>query len=227
MGKRIAILLALILGSVGCAKEIPLSETWALRMPGTKNVQELEPEHYGKSQQGLAEEQQLEHLTQSFSHQIPQLINEKAKSKPIGEGFVVIGTGKQALEDIKKALDTTPPTTLPANEELTLFFYSRLYGSYVHLKHVARSDKTVTIEFAFVTHRTKDMTNHFALIPLGKLSPGNYEVKITPSSNKRLSGKGWTLESAAKDFVCQPFRFLVRNSDELEEKKITGVRTIN
>jgi hypothetical protein len=212
MGGRVAILLALLFNSIGCAKEIPLSGIWALQMPGTKNVQDLEPEHYGKSQQGLSEEERLEHLTESLTYQIPQIINQKVESKPIGEGFVVTGSGKKALSNVKSALESGAPETLPANTELALFFYAREFGSRVHLKHVERSENDITIEFAFVSHGLKMMSNHFALIPLGKLPPGEYHVNIIPSIRNR-SGTADNPERAyslAKEYVSQPFVFSIK-----------------
>jgi hypothetical protein len=212
MGGRVAILLALVLCcSCSVGTEIPLNRIWALRMPGTKNVEDLEPEHHGKNLRSLPQEEQLEHLTQSLTYQIPQVINDKPQDQPIGPGFVVVGTGRVALENVKVALDTAPPKTLPANEDLTLFFYSRFLGSYMHVKRVTRNVNNIVIDFVFVSHGLKTMTNHFALIPLGKLPVGDYHVEIVPSIANRSGVVHDPARAAsfAKEYVCQPFSFSV------------------
>lgn len=211
MGGRVAILLAIILCCCSCGQEIPLNQIYALRMPDTKNVEDLEPDHYGKSQQKLSEEDQLWHWTESLTYQITEIINDRPQDKPVGLGIVVVGTGKEALENIKKALTTSPPKTLPTNEDLTLFFYARELGSHVNVKSVQRSENDITIKFEFVSHGLRTVTNHFALIALGKLVPGQYRVNIVPSIRNRsgVVDDAPRAESLAKKFVCRPFSFSV------------------
>jgi len=210
MGGRIAILLVLLLCCCSCnsGEVIPLDQIWAERMADTKNVQDLEPEHYGQSQQGLSEEEKIEHLMQSLTYQVRRIIEERTEGNLPGPGFVVSGIGREALINVKQALDTSPPASISADEEVTLFFFSRLSGSYVWLRNVKRSENRIIIHFEFVPHPEKILTSHFALIPLGKLAPGKYDVEIKPLSKATLR-ENWTLEEAAAYFVSGPFSFSV------------------
>jgi hypothetical protein len=61
--------------------------------------------------------------------------------------------------------------------DITLVFYSRLSGSYVHLRRVIRDGNVITLQYRFVAHGSREITTHFALVQLGKLPAGKYEVK--------------------------------------------------
>lgn len=208
MDGRVAILLALCC-STGCAKEIPLSEIWALNMPGTKSIRELEPEHYGTNIRSLPEEEQIEHLEQSLSFQIEQTIKRQTENNTIKPGFVVAGTDKEALSNVLDTLDSANPSqTVPADEEIAVFFYSREFGSYVHLESISITENTLTLTYRFVKHSTKTTEANFALIPLGKLPAGQYKVEMVQLP---VEGEHSTNLS---NIVCKPFRFSVTKQRE-------------
>jgi hypothetical protein len=210
MGGRIAFLLALAFCcSCSAGEAIPLDRIWALNMPGTKSVRELEPEHYGKNVRSLPEEEQIEHLQQSLSFQIQQTIKRQTENRPIGPGFVVTGTGKDALHNVMESLESASRSqTVPADEEIAVFFYSREFGSYVHLERVSMVENTLTLSYRFVKHSTKTTEANFALIPLGKLPVGQYRVEIAQLPVER------EIRADLSDIVCKPFQFSVSKEGE-------------
>ncbi len=70
------------------------------------------------------------------------------------------------------------PDTFPVDSELTIAFYSYSSPRYTHVHEVERVDNRIDIRFLLVPHQTKNMTKHLALIPLGKLSEGQYQVNM-------------------------------------------------
>jgi hypothetical protein len=69
------------------------------------------------------------------------------------------------------------PKVVPAGE-VSLVFHARYAGQYVYVEKVSREGTVVTLQYRFVVHRTREMTAHLALISLGELRPGKYEVRM-------------------------------------------------
>lgn len=103
---------------------------------------------------------------------------------------------------------------LSSEKEVTIAFFSYLSGSYVRLDGVGRERPVITIKYHFVAHATMDMSLHFALIPLGVLRDGEYEVKIVQLPSTILDGDEGMIRpsdpDAMKHIVCEPFSFVVR-----------------
>lgn len=223
MSRRIAILLALILScSISHAEdsvEIPLSEIWALRMPGTRDVKELEPEAYGPEARALSETEQFQRFNSSNTQQIRNSLELEPDSdapgpKKPGKAFAVVGTGKKALTEAKEILSgrKKPQSSFSANSRLSIVFYSLQSGSYVHLTSVERQGNRINIHFQFVPHFTDDMSDHFALIPVMQLPHGEIEVQIIQESMKDQYGIGEGLEANSDwqdHVICKPFSFTV------------------
>jgi hypothetical protein len=145
--------------------EIPLSEIWALHMPGMRDVQELEK---GKPSN--------KRMMRDFGKAL-DLQPKDGVAKP---AFAVVGTGFEALREARDIMlgRRKPPKVLPADKELSVVFSSHEFGYYVHIHEVFIRDSSVTIKYRFVPHRTKELTRHFALIPIGKQPPGTVSVNI-------------------------------------------------
>jgi len=165
-------LLFLLLASAAHAEEIPLKSIWAANMPSLRNIRELEPRTEG-------DHRQFGPLMDTIYRTMRGSRSGDAWGRPdAGPGFPVPSEGISALNavyDIIVGLHDRP-TTVRAGE-VSIVFFARKSGQYCHLEKVAREGNMITLTYRFHAHRTGDVSNHFALIPLGALEPGKYEVR--------------------------------------------------
>ena len=179
-------------------KVIPLKEIWAYNMPGTLNVQKMDPDQPG----GLFEE--IRRSLWAFP----------SKDKDARKGFAVSGTGLEALRQVHAVLveEQDPEQTFPANSDISVAFFSYQDSRYVHLHRVERQGNVVNIRYRFVPHETEEATTHFALIPLGKLSSGEYRVNViqSPLEQKYVEQGFRSLsDTIARRIVCNSFSFSI------------------
>jgi hypothetical protein len=185
--------------------EIPLKEVWAWGMPGTKSIHELDPQIVKEAREFATHKQRasmlevLAHklkdksLVYRFFSKLKALPEDKRPSK----GFVVSGTGLVALRNAVTRLGETSGALLEG--EVTLVFFTREAGVPVHLKKVSRCGNKIDIRYVLGSHDVDVRTDQIAMIPLGKLASGTYEVdiQIAPPHEK----------SRAFHKVCDPFSF--------------------
>ncbi len=175
---------------------IPLDQIWAYNMPGTKRLEKVEDRRSAK---------ELREIRTSLS--TTQLKRGMARA-----GFVVVGEGIGAVQGAHAVLveGKKAPQQLPADTEISLVFFSCQFGRYVQLQKVVRDDNVIEVQYQFIPHKSKEVTQHFALIPLGKMVPGNMRVKITqvPMAREFVSA-GWqpVQPDTERRIVCQPFSF--------------------
>jgi len=227
--KRIvwAVLMLFLAANSGCAREepgveIPLNTIWGWEIPGTRDIKTLEPDHFGPAVRELPGQEQNELLYSSLTYLISEaLYHQVEKKRPIGPGFAVQGTGRHALEAVKVMLEQEQLLiqTFSHGTEVSLFFFTRDSGHYVHLKDVRQLEQAVVISYRFVPHSdigvtTKQLTKHFALIPLGKLAVGKYSVQILRSPmEKRYQKHGRpTSQELVEKLICKSFSFSVEPS---------------
>jgi len=199
--------------------EIPLSEIWAYNMPGTRDVQDLEPEVKAaierlKTLPREEMEKQFRRLLEdSLVWQIRKPLHQR--SKQAVSGFAVSSPEPELLQAVRDVLTGKEKRTdsFAAGSDITVVFFSRLSGTLVHIDHVERRGNTVEIQYRVVPHLDLYLSEHFALIPLGKLPSGFYQVKVVqgPMEQKYLDYgyKQGTPAQAAK-FVSQSFTFEVQ-----------------
>ena len=205
------------LQSEGETIEIPLTEIWAYRMPGTKDVLKLEPEVYGDVARKLSSEEVSRRLHKSLIQEIRQGLQDNPlrhlrKPTPTHDyiGFAVAGTDKDALKEVHRVLarDSVPQSSFPKDGEISLCFYSRQAGSYVHLTSIQQSGNEIEIHFQFASHFTSEMSEHFTLIPVESLKPGRVSVKVIQDPNKKQTeiwhapavNKEWEKQLVSGDF---------------------------
>jgi hypothetical protein len=215
----LAFLFCCSVGHAEEAVEIPLGEVWAYGMPGTRDVQELEPEAYGREARSLSESEQFERINKSIIQQIRQSLQLESNSdaqgrKKPGKAFAVVGTGREALIEAKTILSgrKEPQTSFPADSKLSIVFYSLEAGSYVHLTSVDRQGNRLYIHFQFVPHFTAEVSSHFALIPVADLPSGKIEVPIVQEPMKDEYGirKEPKINSDWQEqVICKPFSFII------------------
>ena len=89
------------------ANTIPLDKIWAYEMPGTRDVRELEPDHFGKHVADLPGEQQLKLLHGSLVQQIIRSLIYLREEESVNaqSGFAVSGdvTGVRFIGAMIKA----------------------------------------------------------------------------------------------------------------------------
>jgi hypothetical protein len=205
--------------SNGSTQTIALDQIWALAIPGTHDIRELEPEKFGERIRTLSSEEQARLFQDSKMLQL-QVALEKGKPSA-GEdarpGFAVLGTGREALDGACDVLvnGQKPDDSFPFGSNVTLVFFSHRCAQYVQLVNVERRDKTFEIKYRLVSS-TLDFTGHVALIPAGKLPTGKYQVEIIQmpggkDSTGRITG-GLPPDKAAQ-VVCRSFSFSIANRE--------------
>lgn len=183
---------------------IPINQIWAYRMPGTKPVQELD-----KLEEAATRDELNRSPVFQIANALSTRINEDEAPLP---AFVVPGVGKEALENAAFVFEGKEQlsATFSTDEDLTLVFHARESGWYIHLVSVEKLGSTIRIKYRPVSHITSDVTKHFALIPLGKLNEGTYQVLVEclePTSNV---GTPHTNMFESWRLVAQDFMFQVR-----------------
>jgi hypothetical protein len=93
-----------------------------------------------------------------------------------------------------------------------LIFYTRLSGYFVHLESIERVDNRFIVTYRFVEHPSRNLSFHFALIPLGKMSAGTYEIEMKQAAPIDDAGRRITLEQDLNWVVCQNATFYVEGS---------------
>jgi hypothetical protein len=201
----------------GSAVEIQLKEVWALEMPGTRDITELEPAPVGMRYGPLTDEIRYalgskRHHDRSRNRKLtgyrdtafgPQPVYSFPPLKPVGEGFAV--AGDDPLREAHAVLfkDATRSDLLTG--PVTLVFYSMLAGSYVYLDKIEREGFTITLTYHLQGHMELESTSHFALVPMGRLQPGKYAVRI------QRKGPTWkNSEEIVEAIICKPFSFEVK-----------------
>jgi hypothetical protein len=178
-------------------REIPLKEIWALEMPGTLDIRELP--------KGSRRDLEI-----AFADRILHSPHFRADDRPT-KGFAVVGVGEAALNEADKVLaqGDGPAKQMPANADVSIVFFSAFFNRYVHLTSVDMRKGRIAIDYVLVPHMSKEMTAHLALIPVGPLSAGKWEVEITQVQDKKILEEGYKQisDEMAREVVCEPFSF--------------------
>lgn len=180
------------------ATDIPLKEIWALGMPGTFNLANIED---------VVASKEIQSIRRSLSMPVAQ--DSRGKT-----GFVVLGTSVTALHEAHAILvdGKKPREVFPHNCDLCAVFFSREFGRYVQIRRITSCGNLITIHYEFVPHKTKELSTHFALVPLGKLLPGKKQVTIAQVPlSAELSSAGWKpiCLDVSQQIVCKSFSFVV------------------
>jgi hypothetical protein len=215
---RAFFVLAFVLGcSISHAEdavEIPLSEIWALDMPGTRDVRELEPEAFGQQVRSLQPEDQIALQKKSLIGQIRAQLYWDDRKKPM-PGFAVSGNGIDALRAVRDVLieNSGAHNELRSTDLITVLFSSLQSGVEVHIYEAKWSKNLIQVYYRFAPHEQMYSTEHFALIPLGKLTRGEYHVKyiVGPMEAKfRDAGFKPATEERVDRLISQSFKFNVK-----------------
>ena len=200
---------------------IPLEQIWAYEMPGTRDVRELEPDVYGTVVRTLSAEERDRRFNESLVAQILESLGPPPAVKPgpirlpdPKAVFAVKGAGFEALKEAYAVLveKQTVPASLPTGSEISIVFFSYEAGSFVQVRDVERRRKVIQIRYRFAPHGLAIATSHIALIPLGPLPAGEYQIAIiqSPMDTKWVpSGTELINLEWEKKVVCKPSSFSV------------------
>jgi hypothetical protein len=193
------------------AKLIPLDQIWAYEMPGTRDIRELEPlDVHDPSFKELYSQSRLRKIARFLSTYVPE---SGAKAPP---AFVVIGEHKEALSNAsavfsKQQLKQTKNQSVPRDTNLFLVFYSYVTGWQSQINSIERSSNQITVRYQFISPREPSAaTPRFALIPIGKLSPGRVQVEIKELPPVDYQGEPVMPTQKSERFVCGSFSFDVQ-----------------
>jgi hypothetical protein len=208
---RLNLVFAIAISSASCVVgeektiEVPLRSIWAAGMPGTRSVYEIDPEIAQAIRDIPSDDTRDAKVTvlaykmrdKSLVHQFFGSLSSLPRDKQPAKGFAVSGTGQEALKKLAIARLDNGPDVLPVGE-VSLVFFARQAPESVHLEKVTRCEGNVEISYRLASRDTFVKSEHFALIPLGKLPAGTYKVDIT-TERKRPATRS----------VCRPFSFTV------------------
>lgn len=207
----------MLISSVASAEEISLDKIWS-NMPGTQNVRDLEPEHFGPQVSRLASDERNRLIRESLNQQIMAELSAipSGEEKPQKTGFAVSGTPQEALAKAHAVLSgrEEPTTKFSKGENIFVVFFSYA-GPFVQMRKVAMRGDSLLVAYHFVSHLEAILSSHFALIPIGSLKPGPVKVEILQSTDwdsnvKNAIKKSIPISSEkAKKIVCDSFTFVV------------------
>jgi hypothetical protein len=183
---------------------IPLKDIWAWGMPGTKDVRDLDSDQ------------------KPLIWKIDKALNRNPFDLPpdqrdAGSAFALAGTEASVLQDAAAILagEKKADERFSTEDDVWVCFYSLPLGSSVHIRDVELTGNVVKVSFVFFAHKTKAITSHFALVPLGKLTSGKYSVEIVQmpmDTSDFLLMKKLDKDidkEAERKYVCKPFSFFV------------------
>jgi hypothetical protein len=180
---------------------IPLEKIWAYDMPGTRELSAASKDGKYVYPEG------------PLVYEILKLFGKRMTAKTPGPGFALQGSGIDALEALHAYLssDKPPSATFPANSEVSIFFFTYpTSGYYVYIRRVERRGNLIEITYQFHPHLTRNVTAHFALIPLGRMSKGDYQVKIVQDRVHSLF-KVYNMEppepKVVTELICKDYSF--------------------
>jgi len=180
---------------------IPLDQIWAYGMPGTQDILSLDRDQVPQKPLGTR------------VGGPPSFIVHKGE-KIAGPGFAVLGTGMEAwlATHAKLPEGQKSPDAFPFGSELSVVFFSHGFGQYVHIHRVEQQGNVITIRYRFVPHLTKNRSNHFALVPVSGLQPGEVQVNIVRSPREKEWRAGEQEQVSAvweRRVVCKSFSFSI------------------
>lgn len=183
---------------------IPLEKIWAYQMPGTGDITKLEKNKSTKM---------IDEIRRALG---PPMLNKPGPTKMPDprSGFAVKGAGGDALRQAYFVLvkGRKARTNFAADETISIVFFSHQFGPFVHLSKVQRAGNQIDVRYKFVPHESEQVTEHIAIIPLGELPTGTYEVTFNQQPlEKQFTNQGFQPipKSEAQDVVCGPFKFTV------------------
>lgn len=187
---------------------IPLDQVWAWWMPGTRPMQV-------SSKPGQPRPPEA-----TFLRDIRRaLANRPATGDAPRSGFAMLGKDLDAIREAHTVMvgGQESRDSFCSNEDISIAFFSYQAGVYVHLDQIERRGSVIRVQYKLVPHRTREATEHFALIPLGKLPVGVFSIKYEQLPLKQSVADSYrvppTRPELAQQIVSRDFSFEVQECD--------------
>jgi hypothetical protein len=210
---------------------IPLNDIWGNISLQSRPLRSLEPEFftYRDTPEKIEEFKQLspeqiealarkadDSLTKPIERAMSALIRSKETTpRP---GFAVKGNGRDALKGVhdvlvrgRKTVDRFSPAS-----DVSVVFFSYPTQPNVAFDRVERTRNKVTIYYMLLTHLAQNVSWRLAIIPLGKLPPGTYDVELIRSpKEKDVNEPNFPpVRPKLEDkIICKPFKFVVTENE--------------
>lgn len=223
---RILCFLLLCLATVACHAEevvtIPLEKVWGHDRP----LRELEPEYfaYRNTPEKIREysdpkkiQEMQSKAKDSLVLAIERVMNglSEVSEQNAGTGFAVHGRDRKALREVHKVLvkGEKPESAFYEDTELSIAFFARPAQPKVRLLRGERHGSVIKIYYGLISHGLGNLTWNLAMIPVGKLPPGEYQVELIRASDEEAKYRQRDLpaiESGKEEqIVCKRFQFAV------------------
>jgi hypothetical protein len=188
---------------------IPLDRIWAYEMPGTRDI---------KSISDNKPLDQLDARLLGAALELAYYRSEDLNFKDVARsGFAVAGNGRRALHaalavflDWEVRRDKFSP-----EDEIAVVFFSEPISRYrVQIREVNRIGNEIDIRYELAPSESRQSYTNFAVIPLGKLSVGKYNVDIQQLPREQTVaeaklGRKPLDDEWSREFLCKPFSFHV------------------
>jgi hypothetical protein len=183
---------------------VPLNQIWGYDMPDTRDVRELEPDKFGAHVRSLDSDKQLQSYSDSLTSKILESLRLSNGQTP-RRAFVVEGTGLTALQNATEVMtgNAKPVKQSNSDTDVSLMFFAYESGFYVQVDRVEIESGRVMVRYHLTPHETKELTRHFALIPLGTFPPGTIRFEFISSPQDTSVGDAF--DSVVRGKVCRPF----------------------
>lgn len=192
---------------------IPLDKILANKVPGTRDITSVDVAPTVRADKGI--------LGSIFMSMV--LRAEKLKYKDLARpAFVVSGNDRVALRAAQSVLvdGATPRKAFSMGEDLTIVFFAEPISKYrVRIGQVTRTDNEVRIHYELEAGVHGQDYQNFALIPLGKMKSGKYQVNMRQLPHEQTPieiKKGFKpLDNEwSRNFLSEPFSFSVAEKRE-------------
>jgi len=215
---------------------IPLDTIWGNKS-GMRDLFDLEPERFSKIRdETIPNDERAKLMANSLHFEITRSLprgwsaDYKKATKP---GFAVLGTGREALENMHAVIvkKRTIRQLFPEGKEISLIFFTRP-TSKLHLNQVVRLGNSIQIKYHFTYPNLPRALSGAkrAIIPLGILPPGKFQVEIIGTHlergqlgqlvRDRLNLKTPDIpmgDDMFQGLVCQSFSFTVQTREAWNE----------
>jgi len=206
---------------------IPLDTIWG-NMSGMRGLFDLESERFSKIRdETIPSDERAKLMANSLHFEITRSLprgwspDYKKATKP---GFAVLGTGREALENMHAVIvkKRTIRQSFPEGREISLIFFTRP-AQELYLNQVVRLGNAIQIFYRFNPFHVRGMagpSTRRVIIPVGILPPGEFHVEIV-GSNLKKGQLGRDFKPMGDDMfqglVCQSFSFTVQTREAWNE----------
>jgi hypothetical protein len=200
---------------------IPLKDIWAWHMPDTKDVRELDPDSFGRGERAITVEERDRRFTESRVQSIIRTLDSLPgrRTQQPKAGFAVQGKEMQALREAHGIFvdKQTAQKVFSPGSELSVVFFSHPSKYSIEIVQIKKlidpirakksGGRTIEVHYRFVPDKMGTYKEHFALIPVGKISEGSIAVKwvqspgTDQSDSKSRNDSAYVAATLCKEFT--------------------------